>query len=76
MRNLIIEHGWTQYDVLEVGGIAQLPQPRNDKYFRMVISVRNKSNEEATELIEAYMQEVYDNGYMVIDNDYYKVSVR
>jgi hypothetical protein len=73
-RDVIIDDG-RDYDfaALEVGVITQLQQPRNGKHFRINFTVRNKSHEEAIELIHEYMEEVYAGGYIEFDNQYYRV---
>ena len=76
MRNAIIEHGGKQYTDLHVGLLTQLPLPHNDFFhFQIVISVRNKTIEEATKLLHEYMQLVSTRGYMEFDDEFYKVSV-
>jgi hypothetical protein len=71
-RDVIIEDG-RDYDfaALEVGVITQLQQPRNGKHFRINFTVRNKSYEEATELIHEYMDEVHGDGYIQFDLQHY-----
>jgi len=73
-RDMIIEDG-RDYDfaALEVGVITQLQQPHNGKHFRINFTVRNKSHEEATELIHEYMEEVYAGGFIEFDNQNYRV---
>ena len=73
-RDVIIGDG-RDYDfaALEVGVISQLQQTLNGKHFRINFTVRNKSHEEATELIREYMEEVYAGGYIEFDQANYRV---
>jgi hypothetical protein len=76
MRNAIIEHGGAQYAALEVGDVTQLQQPRDNFFhFKIVISVKNKTQEEATELLNKYMQLVSTSGFIEFDGEIYKVSI-
>ena len=61
-----------KYNDLDLGFVKQLEQPRNGKHFRINITVRNNTDEQATELIRAYMHEVYEAGYIEFDQKNYR----
>jgi hypothetical protein len=62
-----------QYKDLSLGVITQLIPPHNGKHFRINITVRNKTDEEATKLIREYMEEVYASRYTEFDLPIYRV---
>ncbi len=68
----IITDGRPRYDALSLGVVTQLEQPHNGKHFRINITVRNKTDEQATELIAGYMDEVYGGGFIVFDLPIYR----
>lgn len=68
----IISDGRPQYDALSLGVVTQLKPPHNGKHFRINITVRNKTDEQATELIAGYMDEVYGGGFIVFDQTNYR----
>jgi hypothetical protein len=78
MRDSIIHHvrGGEKYNDLHIGLLEQLPLPRDDFFhFKIVISVKNKTEQESIQLIYEYMQQVSISGYMELDNEFHKVSI-
>ena len=76
MRNAIIEHEGEQYTALDLRAVTQLQQPRDNFFhFKIVISVKNKTQEEAIELLNKYMQLVSTSGFIEFDGEIYKVSI-
>lgn len=66
-RRIIIGDHAPQYADLIVGNVIQLQEPHNGKHFRLLMIVKNKTHQEALDLINGFMDETVAGGYVTFD---------